>query len=46
VVPENATEAQVNQLHSELQAAQDRVRNFAEANVAKSKAEEFRKMRS
>jgi lysophospholipid acyltransferase (LPLAT)-like uncharacterized protein len=28
VVPENATEAQVNQLHSELQAAQDRVRNI------------------
>ncbi len=35
-VPENASESELEQLHAELQAAQDRVRDFAETNVLRN----------
>jgi lysophospholipid acyltransferase (LPLAT)-like uncharacterized protein len=41
VVPENATEAQLNQFQAELQIAQERVRDFAEANLPRVGTAEF-----
>lgn len=40
-VPANADDSQKEQFHTELQAALERVRDFAEANVAKSGTTEF-----
>jgi lysophospholipid acyltransferase (LPLAT)-like uncharacterized protein len=41
VVPADADDSQKERFHGELQAALDRVREFAEANVAKVGSVEF-----
>jgi len=44
-VPANADEAQMNELHRDLQAALDQVREFAEANVHRVGSPEFPRFR-
>jgi lysophospholipid acyltransferase (LPLAT)-like uncharacterized protein len=40
-VPEDASDVQLEQLHAQVQAAQERVRDFAEANVTRVGSPEF-----
>jgi lysophospholipid acyltransferase (LPLAT)-like uncharacterized protein len=40
-VPEDASDVQLEQLHAQVQAAQERVRDFAEANVTRVGSPDF-----